>query len=159
MYIPSFFLRIFSQVYRINASSPNLSLSTLQFTTINRQGFCFQGWEKQLSSFFITESFHLSRHLSKLPFIFLLGNIFISIRYPLYSTFNKFQVVELPGEENPSRIIVLLKTPGTTILPLKHRFLPWSIPVQNGFCRPFFLRAAKMFSALLIADTFLDHIR
>ena len=34
-----------------------------------------------------------------------------------------------------------------------------TILVQNGFCRPFFLTAAKMFSARFIAEAFLDHIR
>ena len=64
------------------------------------------------------------------------------------------QIISYPA--SPSRINVLLKTPGSTTL--KHRFLPRSILVQNGFCRPFFLRAAKMLSACFIADALLDHI-
>ena len=51
---------------------------------------------------------------------------------------------------SPSRIIVLLKTSRSTTLPLKHRFLPRSIPVQNAFCRLLFLgRAAKMYGFML----------
>ena len=52
-----------------------------------------------------------------------------------------------------SRIIVLLKTPDQQLLHVDF------ISVQNGFCRPFLIRAAKMFSDRFIAEALLDHIR
>ena len=48
-----------------------------------------------------------------------------------------------------SRIVVSLKAFGS----------PTIIPVQNGLCRPFFLRAVLMLSAHFIAGAFLNHIR
>ena len=54
---------------------------------------------------------------------------------------------------SPSRIIVLLKAPGSTALPC------WFYSVQNDFCQPFFLRDAKIFSARSVDDAFFDHIR
>ena len=56
-------------------------------------------------------------------------------------------------QEVPIRII------GYTKMQDQQFFQGDFIPVQKGFCRPYFRKAANMYTPLVVADAFLDHIR